>query len=132
MNNELATKTVKELRDLAKEHNIVGRWGMTKEELVNALCNVQKLRTTEDYLNDISPGTLVAFTRGKKKDIAMSGKFVERTAAGKLIVETKIGTQFTLSHDDILWVKTGGRWPKWVYQKFNKGSGGDENESTEG
>ena len=129
MNNELATKTVKELRDLAKERNIVGRWGMTKEELVNALSDVQKSKTAQDYLNDISPGTLVAFTRGKNKDFAMSGKFVSHDiSAGKVVVETKRGTLFSLSPSDFIWVKRGGRGPRWVYLMFNSKNrtGGDD------
>ena len=125
MNNELATKTVKELRDLAKEQNIVGRWSMTKEELVNALSCVRKSRTAIDYLEDIKPGTLVAFSRGRNKKIVMSGKYVTTNDKGKIIVETKMGTEFVLSPDEIVWVRTGKRWPKWVYQMFNNKMGGD-------
>ena len=34
---DLTKKTVKELRDIAKDLNIVGRWDMTKDELVKAI-----------------------------------------------------------------------------------------------
>ena len=129
MNNELATKTVKELRDLAKEHNIVGRWGMTKEQLVDALSSVRKLRTTADYLEGIKPGTLVAFSRGKENKFVISGKYVMTNDKGKIVVETKLGTQFILNPEEIIWVKTGKRWPKWVYQMFNNKTGGDSDVS---
>lgn len=146
---DLKKKTCKELRDIAKDLNIVGRWDMSKEELIKAIanasdcsneepiveddCNIkgsnsnqsegsQKVtKTTKDYLNDAIPGTLVAFKRNNSKDIAMSGKFVSYEN-GKVIVESKKGTLFKLLPENIIWVKTGARWPKWVFDLFNKGS----------
>ena len=41
--NELSTKTVKELRDVAKGLNIKGRWDMTKQELIEAINKVADL-----------------------------------------------------------------------------------------
>lgn len=135
--------TCKELRDIAKELNITGRWNMTKQELITAIteisnvesettkgCDIgvanetqsegsQKVRTTNDYLGSIQPGTLVAFKRNKNKDIAMSGKFVS-FEGDKVVVESKQGTLFKLNPDCIIWVKTGTRWPKWVYSLFSK------------
>lgn len=145
--NELSTKTVKELRDVAKGLNIKGRWDMNKQELIEAINKVADLsdknvtyetnnnikeeilnqsegsqkvtKTTIDYLNEIEVGTLVAFKRNKNKDIAMSGKFVEFDD-DKVVVESKQGTLFKLNKDCIIWVKTGLRWPKWVFTLFNK------------
>lgn len=144
--SNLKQKTCKELRDIAKSLNIVGRWEMTKDELIEAI-NIANLtddditfetdcvikgsskiqsegsqkvtKTTADYLNDIKVGTLVAFKRNKDKAIAMSGKFVAFDGLGRVIVESKQGTKFTLSPECIIWVKTGTRWPKWVYSLFN-------------
>ena len=135
---ELENKTVKELRELAKEHDIVGRWDMNKSQLIEALSKVddekdcvindevktnpegsQKVtKTTLDYLNSVPAGTLVAFKRSEK-NIAMSGKLVEITTAGKVIVQSKKGTMFNLYPENIIWVKTGIRWPKWVFSLFN-------------
>lgn len=147
--NDLKQKTCKELREIAKGLNIVGRWDMNKDELLEAIyiasltddditfetdCiikdsskiqseGLQKVtKTTADYLKDIKEGTLVAFKRSKEKDIAMSGKFVSFDDFGKVIVESKQGTTFTLNPECIIWVKTGGRWPKWVFSLFNKQS----------
>lgn len=145
--NELSTKTVKELRDVAKGLNIKGRWDMNKHELIEAINKVADLsdknvtyetnnnikeeipnqsegsqkvtKTTIDYLNEIEVGTLVAFKRNKNKDIAMSGKFV-KFDDDKVVVESKQGTLFKLNKDCIIWVKTGLRWPKWVFTLFNK------------
>lgn len=117
---DLQSKTVKELRELAKEKNISGRWDMTKQQLIEALEETDApTKTTSDYLSNIEPGTLVAFKRSNKKELAMSGKFVS-FSEGKVVIETKKGTQFRVKPENVIWVKTGARWPKWVYSLFNK------------
>ena len=143
--SDLNNKTCKELREIAKELSITGRWDMTKQELIEAInahsltddditfetdCIIkgedetqsegtQKVKTTNDYLLSIKEGTLVAFKRNKNKDVAMSGKFV-RFEDGKVLIESKQGTLFKLNPECIVWVKTGARWPKWVFSLFNK------------
>ena len=149
---EMEKKTVKELRDIAKELKIVGRWDMTKAQLISAIeveyasqnlsdddivfetdCIIkednsnqsegtQKVsKTTDEYIKTIKEGTLVAFKRNKNKDIAMSGKFVgfDETNEKKVLIESKKGTLFKVNRENILWVKTGSRWPKWVFSLFN-------------
>lgn len=142
--NDLSRKTVKELREIAKGLCIVGRWDMTKQQLLDAIeqsdfnetnnndCIIkdynsiqsegsQKVsRTTSDYIDNIEKGTLVAFKRNLSKNIAMSGKFVCFDENGKVVVESKKGTKFTINKENIIWVKTGIRWPKWVFDMFNK------------
>ena len=149
---DLQNKTVKELRDIAKELNIVGRWNMNKAQLIEEITTIQAgidsfddsmiefdsdcvlkenetkapegnqkaTRTTDDYLSNVEPGTLIAFRRNKEKDIAMSGKFVSfDSSEQKVLIKSKMGTIFKISRDKVLWVKTGARWPKWVYSMFN-------------
>lgn len=129
---ELISLTVKDLREIAKVHNITGRWSMTKNELVDAILaakegsKASEKKTTQEYLSNIAVGTLVAFKRSKNKDVAMSGKFVE-FKDGKVLVESKRGTVFKVSPESIIWVKTGARWPKWVYSLFNKSESEVEN-----
>ena len=77
--------------------------------------------TNEDKLNYIKNapvGTIVAFdtdTQGVK-----SGAIIDRFGAIKMTVETEYGEEFVINYDEILWVKTGSRWPKWVYEKFKE------------
>lgn len=151
-------KTVKELREIAKELEIVGRWDMNKTQLIEAIEMAQAVqelsdedielegdcileennsnqsegtqkvtKTTDDYLNNIEPGTLVAFKRNSK-DIAMSGKFVsfDENNDNLVYIESKKGTIFKVTKANIIWVKTGARWPKWVFTLFNNKS--DEQE----
>ena len=145
--SELNEKTCKELREIAKHYGITGRWDMNKQELIEAIEKVSDLsddeimfegdciikeevsnqsegsqkvsKTTRDYLNNAEVGTLVAFKKNISKDIAMSGKFIS-FEDGKVTVESKKGTLFKLNPENIIWVKTGGRWPKWVFNLFNK------------
>ncbi len=147
----MESKTVKELREIAKELNITGRWNMTKAQLIEAIemeqvsqnltdediefetdCIIhddnanhseghQKVsKTTDEYIKSIKEGTLVAFKRNKNKEIAMSGKFVGFDEnEKKVLIESKKGTLFKVNRENILWVKTGSRWPKWVFLLFN-------------
>ncbi len=147
-------KTVKELREIAKELEIVGRWDMNKTQLIEAIEMAQAVqelsdediefendciitedntnqsegtqkvtKTTDDYLNNIEPGILVAFKRNSK-DIAMSGKFVsfDENNDNLVCIESKKGTMFKVPKANIIWVKTGARWPKWVFTLFNNKS----------
>lgn len=147
--SDLSSKTCKELREIAKGCAIKGRWDMTKDELIKAIQDVyifsddiitfesdciikeedstqhrgsqKATKTTLDYLSTVEPGTLVAFTRKSAKNIAMSGKLVS-IENGKVKVESKKGTLFKLNIENIIWVKTGDRWPRWVFALFNKNS----------
>lgn len=51
---ELTGKTVKELRDSAKEFNITGRWDMNKTQLIEAILNYNGKNTdsTEEQVKD--------------------------------------------------------------------------------
>lgn len=128
----MSNKTVKELREIAKGLNISGRWEMSKQELIDAIVLAEKelddKKTTKEYLLKAEPGTLVAFKRNKNKDIAMSGKLVS-VEGDSVIIESKKGTLFTVSIGNIVWVKTGCRWPKWVFGLFRKVESEDEHDA---
>lgn len=135
--SDLTNKTCKELRDIAKEFNITGRWDMTKAELIKAIeaCDysdseitfetnciedsIEAKKSTREYLNNAETGTLVAFKKNKS-DAAMSAKFV-KFEDDEVIVETKMGTTYRLNPSNIIWVKTGSRWPRWVFNLFRTG-----------
>jgi hypothetical protein len=150
--SDLNKKTCKELREIAKQYGVVGRWDMNKQQLIDALENVNDFNDNEitfendciikeedeikpegsqkvtkdtiDYLNNAEPGTLVAFKRNSK-NVAMSGKLVT-IENGKVFVESKNGTLFKLNIENIIWVKTGERWPKWVFNLFNSSNKSDK------
>lgn len=155
-------KTKKELRVIAAELQIVGRWDMTKEQLIDAILRVKSafekadkiakgiLQSAKDeckidnhvpeqnveveskdenesanvkinkeqkmtYIENIDIGTIVAFrlSNGKVKSAKVTRK---STKNRKLKVETDYGAEYIVSYDDIIWVRTGKRWPRGVYK----------------
>lgn len=149
----LQNKTCKELRELAKDMNISGRWDMTKEQLIDAILGAEVVQTTDKpesakdeckidnhgvaevedkvekesasvevdmkqkmpYIENIEIGTLVAFrlSNGKVKSAKVTRK---STKNRKLKLETDYGAECIVSYDDIVWVRTGKRWPRGVYK----------------
>jgi hypothetical protein len=72
---------------------------------------MQQTKNKLDYVQDAEVGILVAFKfRGKVR----SGKIVDKKL-GALIIETQNGTPYTVLNEDIVWVKTGDRWPRQVF-----------------
>ena len=71
-------------------------------------------------------GTLVAFIddSGKARTAKVKNK---STKNRKLKLETEYGAEYIVDYRSILWVRTGKRWPKGVYNLL-KGKSGHEEE----
>lgn len=151
----LQNKTCKELRELAKDMNISGRWDMTKDQLIDAILGAEVLEKNDEseiakdeckidnhenenveaenkvenesadikinmeqkmhYIENIDIGTIVAFrlSNGKVK----SAKVVKKSTKNrKLKLETDYGAEYIISYEDVIWVRTGKRWPRGVYK----------------
>lgn len=154
---DLHNKTLGDLREIAKQLSIKGRWDMNKEQLVKAIQEHHELtsdksgvsnkvkpniapenvsegfgkikRTTMDYLSNVEPGTVVAFKR-PDTGAYVSGMLTE-IATSYVVIETKHGTAFKVPPEAVVWVKTGKFWPKWVFGLFN-GETDDEVMEVEG
>ena len=158
----LEAKTKKELRVIATELEITGRWDMTKPQLIDAILgamsakackqedvdvnpqsandeckidnhegenNVEAETKAENesagvkvnmeqkmsYIENIEVGTIVAFrlSNGKVKSAKVARK---STKNRKLKLETDYGAEYIVSYEDIVWVRTGKRWPRGVYK----------------
>lgn len=75
------------------------------------------------YIEKAEVGALVAFrlSSGKVK----SAKVINKSSKNrKLKLETEYGAIYVVSYDDVIWVRTGLRWPTGVY-KLLKGLGGE-------
>lgn len=126
--DNLSSKTVKELLTIAKEYQIVGRYDMKKQQLINAIAEFEKalsetttIKTHEDYVKNLKSGDLIAFQFynpfGKK--IIRSAKVVDAYPGEiGLTVQDKIGNEYFVYKSNVLWVKTGKRWPKYIYSMF--------------
>lgn len=89
----------------------------TKEEKSVSINMEQK----QKYLDNIQIGALVAFKVSETK--AKSAKVIKKsTKSRKLMVETSYGATHVIPFEDVLWVRTGARWPKGVYNML-KGIG---------
>ena len=153
----LQNENCKELRNIAKDLNIAGRWDMTKEELIDAILGAENAMDSKDakvanhsandeckvdnhakevhveteakaenksvcvnmeqkmsYIENIEIGTIVAFrlSNGRVKSAKVTKK---STKNRKLKLETDYGAEYIVSYEDIVWVRTGKRWPRGVY-----------------
>ena len=158
----LESKTKKELRVIATEFEITGRWDMTKAQLIEAILRAESVESIKNkdvevspqsandeckvdnpgcenveveekvenesanvakvnmeqkmsYIENIDIGTIVAFrlSNGKVKSAKVTRK---STKNRKLKLETDYGAEYIVSYDDIIWVRTGKRWPRGVYK----------------
>jgi hypothetical protein len=176
----LSKMSTKQLLEVAKEVNVVGRHGMRKGDLINAIVSKSTETYTEqteevsstkdlesdlvssnvawsseaelvgntdhsedvrdyvlnlsssvdivsfpvelpttraykprtDYIEDAKIGSIVAFRINNKK--VLSGA-IDEIRANEFKVATKNGISFTVNKRNIVWVKTGKRWPAGVY-----------------
>lgn len=134
---------VKELRNLAKELNIIGRWRMNRRQLLSAIetaeSNLEKAKKVEknmkkkemnkidtevkkpksnnhnEYLKNITVGDLIAFVDPVRKRLETAKVVKKSNRNDKLKVETSYKLEFVIESKQIIWVKTGKRWPVWIY-----------------
>lgn len=70
------------------------------------------------YIKTAKKGTLLAFrvsdTKAKSAKVTMN-----RVEEKMLEVETSYGVRYAIAYDEVLWVKTGARWPKGVMKMFH-------------
>ena len=66
------------------------------------------------YISTAKVGTLIAFEDGNGK--VKSAKVISNDEWNEMIeAETAYGMKYSLKYDSILWVKTGNRWPRGIY-----------------
>lgn len=116
--------TVKELMGIAKDLGIVGRHGMRKQQLIDAIVEreeqeedrqvdvTERQKNHDKYIFSARVGMIIAFKINGKK--VLSGK-IEEIHATEYVVRTKNGVKFHVNFNNVLWVKTGERWPKSIY-----------------
>lgn len=87
------------------------------------------VRTKDDYIQNAEEGLIVAFRlnftakSGLELTKVISGKILENNKEDEVyVVETRNGLKYGVPYPSVVWVKTGGRWPKGVYDEMKQGS----------
>jgi len=132
---------VVELKKLAREFGIPKAYLMKRHELLGRLATVASIfkppikpiesihavvqghvvpefDSKKRYRENATPGTLVAFRAHEK---LMTAKIIDvhkRANTTELEVHTKNGTKFYIDVKNVLWFKTGARWPKSIFEEL--------------
>ena len=93
-------------------HKDVETESKDENESVNVKIDMGQKMT---YIENVEIGTIVAFrlSNGRVKSAKVTRK---STKNRKLKLETDYGAEYIVSYDDIVWVRTGKRWPRGVYK----------------
>lgn len=99
------------------------------EVVVNNNCYAQKVgavskRSQSDYINAVEVGMIVAFKTVSK---AFSAKVeqIKRDNSGtvtELYCKSKNGVEYKVPRSAVIWVKTGNRWPKGIFEQLKNRS----------
>lgn len=91
--------------------------------------NGQGAKRKADYILDAEEGLILAFRLNftaksdKKLTKVISGKIIENNKEEEYCkVETKNKLIYEVPYESVVWVKTGNRWPRGVYEEMKRGS----------
>ena len=75
-------------------------------------------KTKKEYIENLCVGNIVAF---KRENLMFSGKVIARDS-GQAVIQTPNNSIFYVFEKDIVWIKTGIRWPAGIYNalKYSK------------
>lgn len=146
--NELENMTKENVAKVAKDLGVKrykGKSMLSKKELIDSICkamesnddvaDAQKAiseageqikkneivvdrKVKDERILSAPIGTLIAF-REPETGKLNTAKLTNRNKTKKLIkCETQYGKEFLISFSDIVWTKTGSRWPKSIYNEL--------------
>jgi hypothetical protein len=73
----------------------------------------REVRQKYTYVDSAKIGMLIAF---KVNDTKVLSGMIDEIHKHEFVVTTRNGIRFTIRKNNVIWVKTGTRWPKGVYQ----------------
>lgn len=84
--------------------------------------STQTNRTREYFVENMQVGNVVAFTVDSPTGPKMLSGRVIQIATDKVTIRTKNASIFYPKKDQIVWVRTGTKWPLGIYNalKFNE------------
>lgn len=93
----------------------------TEVEKANTVSTTAKCKM--QYVENAPLGAIVAF-RVPCSNVVKSAKIINRSAENrKLKLETSYGKQYVIDYDDVVWVRSGLRWPNGVLMALKSGKG---------
>jgi hypothetical protein len=109
-------KTKKEAKEAVVEEEIEKKTDSAVEKVNETAVSDKK----EMYLDSLKLGTLIAFREysGRLNTAAVQNVSYKRRQI-KLITQYK--KEFIINFDDVVWVRTGKRWPKFVMSELKGG-----------
>ena len=135
---ELENKKVAELTDICKENGLTyykGKKKLTKAEMIEKILvsnDIKEdiLKTIQEsaeettrsdkssYVETVQLGTLVAFMEPETGKLN-TAKVVAKNSKNRMLkLMTQYDAEFIVSYDNIVWVKTGARWPRGIYNEL--------------
>lgn len=80
----------------------------------------QPVKTKHDYLKKVKAGSMIAF---KGQDLSINcGKVIQLMDfnTDSFIIESSSGEVSKIESSQIIWVKTGKRWPRQIFDELKK------------
>jgi hypothetical protein len=132
--------TVPQLRKVCKERGLSRYANAKKLDLVDMLVSTE-LEKNEDsknehnceakemYISKIQKGTIIAFYVDENEKVK-SAKVIRKSSKDRMLkCVTNYGKEYLVKYSSVVWVKTGSRWPRGVYNLL-KGFKEDGQESS--
>lgn len=87
--------------------------------------HVDKQKSRKEFIMGARVGSIVAFTTDSSNShekILLSAKVTAKLPGDMFELQTLHATTYEVPWTEIVWVKDGPRWPKWVYNMFKNKS----------
>lgn len=122
---KLLKMTVSELRKACKERGLSRYAHAKKADLINMLFstdlgdtpkNEPNWEAKKKYIDKAEKDMIIAFKIDSDDSKIKSAKIVRKSSKEKVFkCVTSYGKEFLVKYNDVIWVKTGSRWPRGVY-----------------
>ena len=82
-----------------------------------------EMKSRVDYINELKPGHIIAY---KNEKGMFTGKIIE-VHSDDVVIQTVNKSIYTISKNDITWVKLGSRWPTGIHNALIASKAGTSN-----
>lgn len=137
MENQQQEEVVVTSNNDVKEENVitVSDSEETNADSEFATC-ISRKKTQAEYIDNIKPGMIIAFCTEPNKAISAKVREIRFSSTVALsveyvVAESKNGFVYKVPRSAIIWVKTGLRWPKGVFEKLKNHGGSEDNGGSE-